>query len=306
MILFTSTFFLIQQPKVQTFLVHKVSDYLSKQLNSEVKIDSVSINFIRTVEIYNVYLSSQKSKTDTILFVKKLDIDLMLGRTLLDQIRTIRNKKIYIDNLTLDGVLLNGYRAKEDSIYNFHFLLEQFASDNKNPKKKTKSKPLELRLNKLLLTNSNIIIDDPHTDKRMDIRFSKVFVDVRELDINHLKIDVKQLDLVDPYFKLTDYNEINKPKSNKPSKGFNVQGLGKLLNITVNKLTMRNGNHAMDFKKKNQKAGSFLISQMNIHKINMDVKNYKWDSTGMHVTIENLNTTLDNSIVVKKYKQKHF
>ncbi len=212
MILFTSTFFLIQQPKVQTFLVHKVSDYLSKQLNSEVKIDSVSINFIRTVEIYNVYLSSQKSKTDTILFVKKLDIDLMLGRTLLDQIRTIRNKKIYIDNLTLDGVLLNGYRAKEDSIYNFHFLLEQFASDNKNPKKKTKSKPLELRLNKLLLTNSNIIIDDPHTDKRMDIRFSKVFVDVRELDINHLKIDFKQLDLVDPYFKLTDYNEINKQK----------------------------------------------------------------------------------------------
>ncbi|MBP6048667.1 MAG: translocation/assembly module TamB domain-containing protein [Chitinophagales bacterium] len=304
MILFTSTFFLIQQPKVQTFLVHKVSDYLSKQLNSEVKIDSVSINFIRTVEIYNVYLSSQKSKTDTILFVKKLDIDLMLGRTLLDQIRTIRNKKIYIDNLTLDGVLLNGYRAKEDSIYNFHFLLEQFASDNKNPKKKTKSKPLELRLNKLLLTNSNIIIDDPHTDKRMDIRFSKVFVDVRELDINHLKIDVKQLDLVDPYFKLTDYNEINKPKSNKPSKGFNVQGLGNLLNITVNKLTMRNGNHAMDFKKKNQKAGSFLISQMNIHKINMDVKNYKWDSTGMHVTIENLNTTLDNSIVVKKIQAK--
>ena len=53
-VIFISLFFLIQQPKVQTFLVHKVGDYLSKQLGSEVKVDSVSIDFIRTVEIYNV------------------------------------------------------------------------------------------------------------------------------------------------------------------------------------------------------------------------------------------------------------
>ncbi|HPN20029.1 MAG TPA: hypothetical protein PK546_10805, partial [Chitinophagales bacterium] len=73
LILFISAFYLIQQPKVQTYLVHKVSEYLSKQTGSEVKVDSVSINFLRTVEIYNVYLSSQKSKSDTILFAKKLD-----------------------------------------------------------------------------------------------------------------------------------------------------------------------------------------------------------------------------------------
>jgi len=120
-VLFISLFFLIQQPKVQTFLVHKVGDYLSKQLGSEVKVDSVSIDFIRTVEIYNVYLSSQKSKTDTILFVKKLDVDLMLGKTLLNQVNKLKQSKIYIDNVSLDGVRFNGYRAKEDSVYNFHF-----------------------------------------------------------------------------------------------------------------------------------------------------------------------------------------
>ncbi len=302
LVLFTATFFLIQQPKVQTFLVHKVSDYLSKQLNSTVKIDSVSIDFIRTVEIHNVFLSAQHKHNDTILFAKKLDVDLMLGRTLLDQIRSIRNKKIYIDNVELDGVQFNGYRAKEDSLFNFHFLLEQLSSNDKPKKeeKKKPGKPIELRLNKLLLTNSNIVLDDPHTDKRMDIRFSKVGVDVRKLDINNLKIDAKKLELIDPFFKLTDYNEIDKPKSKKPSKGFDVQGLGKKLNITVDKLIMRNGNHAMDFKKKNQKVGSFLISQMNIHKINIDVSDYRWDSTGMHVDIDKLNTVCDNGINVKQ------
>ncbi|MEZ5026477.1 MAG: hypothetical protein R2739_07850 [Chitinophagales bacterium] len=300
-LIFGCTFYLIQQPKFQTYIVHKVSDYLSKQLNSNVKIDSVSIDFFRTVEMYNVYFSSQKSKNDTLLFAKKLDVDLMLGRTITDQIRNIRDKKIYIDNVALDGVRFYGYRGINDSVYNFHFLLEQFTSKDKS-KKKAKSKPLELRLNKLLLTNSKIILDDPHTDKRMDIQFTKIFVDVRELNLQHLKIDAKKVELVDPFYKLTDYNEVNKPKSKKPSKGFDVQGLGKKLNITVDQLTMTNGHHAMDFKNKNQKAGNFLISQMNIHDINIDVKDYKWDSTGMHVNLKHLDAICDDGLNIKDFQ----
>ena len=300
-VLFISLFFLIQQPKVQTFLVHKVGDYLSKQLGSEVKVDSVSIDFIRTVEIYNVYLSSQKSKTDTILFVKKLDVDLMLGKTLLNQVNKLKQSKIYIDNVSLDGVRFNGYRAKEDSVYNFHFLLEQFSSKNPTPKKKKNSKPIELRLNHLLLTNSNLILDDPHTDKRMDIRFTKIEANVREFAISPLKIDVKKLELVDPSYKLTLYNEIEKIKDpNHHSNGFDVQGLGKKLNITVDELTMHNGNHAMDFKNRDIKAGTFLISKMNIHNINIDINKYRWDSTGMHVNIENLSAIGDDNLNVKK------
>lgn len=300
-VIFISLFFLIQQPKVQTFLVHKVGDYLSKQLGSKVKVDSVSIDFIRTVEIYNVYLSSQKSKTDTILYVKKLDVDLMLGKTLLNQINKLKQSKIYIDNVSLDGVRFNGYRAKEDSLYNFHFLLEQFSSKSPKPKKKKSGKPIELRLNHLLLTNSNIILDDPHTDKRMDIRFTKIEANVREFNISPLKIDVKKLELIDPFYKLTLYNEIQKIKDpNHHSNGFNVQGLGKKLNITVDELVMRNGNHAMDFKNRDIKAGTFLISAMNIHNINLDVNKYRWDSTGMHVGIDNLSAIGDDNLNVKK------
>ena len=300
---FTSTYYLIQQPKIQTFIVHKVGDYLSKQMGCEVKVDSVSINFIRTVEIYNVFLSSQKSKTDTILYVKKLDADLMLGRTLINQINSLKNSKIYVDNISLDGVIFNGYRAKNDSTYNFHFILEQFTSKKKTNEKKKASKPIELRLNKVLLTNSNLVLDDPHTDKRMDIRFTKVALDVRTFNISPLKIDVRKLELVDPFYKLTLYNEIEKIKDpNHHSKGFDVQGLGKKLNITVDELTMRNGNHAMDFKNRDIKAGTFLISKMNIHAINIDISNYRWDSTGMHVDIDNLNTICDNNLIVKKIK----
>ena len=70
-------------------MVHKVSEYLSKQLGSTVKVDSVDIKFIRTVEITNVYLSTQKGPKDTLLYVHKMETGLMLGRTLLDQIGSL-------------------------------------------------------------------------------------------------------------------------------------------------------------------------------------------------------------------------
>ena len=38
------------------------------------------------------------------------------------------------------------------------------------------------------MTNSNLVLDDPHTDKRMDIRFTKVFIDVRTFNISPLKL----------------------------------------------------------------------------------------------------------------------
>ena len=85
---------MIQQPRVQTYVVHKVSEYLSKQFGSEVKVDSVNIKFIRTLEIYHVYVSTQKNKKDTLLYVNKLNVDLMIGQTLMDQIRHLKNTKI--------------------------------------------------------------------------------------------------------------------------------------------------------------------------------------------------------------------
>ena len=94
---------------MQTYLVHKVSDILSKQLGNEVKIDSVNLKFIKTLEIHNVFVSTNKNKKDTILFVKKLNVDVLLGETLIDQITSLKGGKIHVDNLELDGVKFNGF-----------------------------------------------------------------------------------------------------------------------------------------------------------------------------------------------------
>jgi hypothetical protein len=302
LLLFVSSYYLIQQPKVQTFFVHKISDILSKELGNEVKIDSVNLKFIKTLEIHRLFISSNKNKKDTILFANKLYVNVLLGETLIDQITHLKNGKIFVNNLEIDGLRLNGYRAQNDSLFNFNFILEKFASKDKKKKKTQPSNPIELKLNSLKLTNGNLVLDDQFKDHRFDIRYKKVFVDVREFNINNLKIDAKKLELEDPYFKLTDYNEVETgPKDpNKKKKMFDPQELGKLLNLTVDNLTIKNGTHTMDFKKKEQKAGLFLISKMHIHDINLEFNDYKWDSTGMHLKMKKLAAVADNGLNLKK------
>jgi hypothetical protein len=291
---------------VQTYLVHKVSDILSKQLGNEVKVDSVNLKFISKLEIHNVFISSNKNKKDTILFANKLYVDVLLGKTLFDQITHIKNGKIHVDNLEIDGLKLNGYRAINDSLFNFNFILEKFASKEKKKKEGKASNPIELKLNKVKLTNGNLVLDDHYKDRRFDIRYKKVFIDVREFSLSKLKIDAKKLELEEPYFKLTDYNEVpSAPKDpNKKSKLFDVQGLGKVLNLRVDNITIVNGTHAMDFKKKDQKAGLFLISQMKIHDINLDFDDYLWDSTGMKVNFKKLSAVGDDGLYLKNLSAK--
>lgn len=302
---FVSTFFLIQQPKVQTWLVHKAGDYLSREMGSEVKVDSVNIRFLSTLEIYNVYLSSKTSKTDTILYVGKLNAGLMIGRTLWDQIVHIRDKKIYVDNIELDHVRFNGFRAENDSLYNFSFILAQFASKD-TTQKKTPSKPIELRLNSVSITNSHLVMDDHFGDKKLDISLTKAHVKLREFNINHLKIDAKTVELVDPKFVLTLYNQkIKAPDPHEaPGKGFDVQGIGKSLNLTVDEISMQNGTYGMDMQHRDTKAGSFKISQMNIHDINFAFKDYRWDSSGMHVAMKDMKVIGDNNLNVKQLQGK--
>ncbi len=283
-------------------MVHKVSEYLSKQLGSTVKVDSVDIKFIRTVEITNVYLSTQKGPKDTLLYVHKMETGLMLGRTLLDQIGSLRDGKIYIDDVGLHGVVFKGHRGPDDSLFNFQFLLDQFASKQPaKPKPKNKnSKPLVFKLNEVELTHARLTLDDQYKDQRFDISYDRIFADIRELNFSPMKIDVKELALDRPDFRLTQYHLKEKEKDTTPSNGFNVQGIGKSLDLKVDLLTIKNGRHSMDMQRRDIHAGDFQISAMDIRQIEGRFENYRWDSTGMHINLKGLSANAANKMELKK------
>src|SRR5574344_858545 len=60
---------------VQSILASKVSDYFSKEWNTEFRIGAVSINIFDGVNLKDVYLESQKG--DTILYADNISVKIL-------------------------------------------------------------------------------------------------------------------------------------------------------------------------------------------------------------------------------------
>lgn len=282
---------IIQRPKFQTWAVHCVSDILTNKFGSKVSVGSVDIKFLSSIVINQVYLDDKNK--DTLLYANEINANLLLGKTLFNQIKKIKENKIYIDNVSLDGIVFYGYRTINDSLYNFSNIIDALKSDNKKPKSNA---TLELDVKKVLLTNIHLLFDDQYKGNGYEVRAKKVDIKMDKLDLNKMIIHAKKINLDSPDFTLTLYNR-NKTKSNSPKKAFAPEDFG--LYIKAGDLKIKNGRYAMDMlNRKPIKVGQMQISAMRIEQIDLNIKNYNWDSTGMHAHISYLKTNMSNAIKI--------
>jgi len=63
---------LFQIPTVQTFAAQKVSDFLSKELKNEIKIERLSIDFFNAIDLKEIYISDQNQ--DTLVSLKQAKV----------------------------------------------------------------------------------------------------------------------------------------------------------------------------------------------------------------------------------------
>ncbi len=112
-ILFNSSF-------IQSILVKQATNYLSKQLKTEVSIEKVDIAFFNSVLLKDIFVKDLQK--DTLLHIQELEAELY--NVFLDV------EKIFLSKLILKNLTFN---LKIDSlnISNLQFILDAFASDKK-------------------------------------------------------------------------------------------------------------------------------------------------------------------------------
>jgi len=145
LILVTLFAFIIRTSPVQTYLAQQATDYLSKELNTTIRIDKVSIVFIDRVALDGVLILDQKK--DTLAYIKTLYLNV-------DNINLKKNK-IKFGQLELERGIVHVNREKETGEYNYQFLVDYFSTE-----KKSKKKPFEITLRRLLLTDVDLKYDD--------------------------------------------------------------------------------------------------------------------------------------------------
>ncbi|MCE7066244.1 translocation/assembly module TamB domain-containing protein [Dyadobacter sp. CY326] len=143
----------IQTPFGQNFLTSQANSFLRKKLKTKVNIEKVRFDVPDWILLEGVYFEDQKG--DTLVAGKRLYVDL-------DMYSLIKGN-VGINKIEVEGVNANINRVLPDTVFNFQFIVDAFASTDSTAQVDTTSKPLEMRLDQISLKNVRLSYRDAVT-----------------------------------------------------------------------------------------------------------------------------------------------
>jgi len=189
--------FLIRTSTFQSFLAHKVVNYLSDELNTKIEIKGIEIILFDKLSLNGVLILDMKK--DTLLTAESILL------TLDDFDLTKNSFDIGKVEFNKGSIYLN--RTEKNGAFNYAFLVDYFSSN----KKKTKSKKIELCAKNISLSDFSFRFDD------FRVKSQKYGVDFAHLHLKNIEVNLRDLALQGETIKL----QIQDFKCNEKS-GFNL------------------------------------------------------------------------------------
>ena len=221
---------LIQTEPVQNFLVRKVTARLSKDLHTEVSIKHVSFTLFNRMDLDDILIKDQHK--DTLLSAGALKVRISDWFFLKNNIEL---KYIGLEDA-------NVFQNRQDSVWNFQFLIDYFSG----PKKDTATGSIGLDLKKVDFKNVRYYKKDGWRGEDMDVYVGRLLLDADKIDLNKLDFKLHYLELDKPRFELLQYkgNRPDRPSAvGEPDSGlyFNAAGM----HIVLDSLHLMNGTFAL-------------------------------------------------------------
>lgn len=153
----------IRIPAFQTWIVKRAVSYLSGELNTKVEIESIQIEFFRTLSIKGLYIEDLHH--DTLLYAGEIS-------TVIEMFAPGKNK-IYLANAEINNGIVKIQKYKNEKGLNFRFIEEYFSSSEKDT---TPSVPFDFNPGTISLNNMQLV----YRDNRYNDYFKGVdFDDIR-------------------------------------------------------------------------------------------------------------------------------
>ena len=161
-------------PYVQTWLAHRVSAYLSKEMHTRVYVEKVQLKFFTSMELKKFYIGDQHN--DTLLYAGELTVNF-------NDIST-KNNILDIHKLKLadGGFYLREYKGEDGS--SLDFIVDYFSSSDT---KDTSSSKLKITVENLRLENVRFryeVEEDTIQEHGMDyehIDVKNIFADINDI-----------------------------------------------------------------------------------------------------------------------------
>lgn len=163
---------LIQTPFVQNFARAKAEIYLSRKLNTAVRIGGLRVNFLHSVTLKNVFIGDRQK--DTLLSAGLIDVNLhVLG---------LLHNNLDIKEVQLGDVTVKIKRELPDTAFNFQFIVDAFVGAPAATTDTTASKPMKMALRDLVLDRIRVVYKDTVTGNDMEVFIGHNETKMDELD----------------------------------------------------------------------------------------------------------------------------
>lgn len=185
-------FMVLRDPIVQTIIARTATGFISKSLNAEVKINKVFIRSFRAVEVEGFLLKDHH--LDTLLYTKSLKIQFRNFQYLRGQFN--------LKTIALEDAAFNLIKYKQDEKTNLMLIVDQF---KRSDSVKNEGKPINLKLDKLEITNGHFIHDDQDAIpefNQIDFKhteLSNVNFEANKIEFANdtLNLKIKRIDLIE-------------------------------------------------------------------------------------------------------------
>jgi len=181
-VLALTTVWLVQQPGTQTWLAQKTMEYIANTYGVKTNIGSVKIKFLNQIQADNFFIADKQS--DTLFYFNNLGIDIGLW--------SLRNPKLVIQNIYLAGAVVNLYRNKGQTAFNYDFLL---STDTAAATQPADTLPLWLHIGHIQLNNTRLNYADTPGGQHLQLNLQKAALNFNRLNLNRSVFDIDQLQL---------------------------------------------------------------------------------------------------------------
>jgi len=189
-ILFLSILFLIlivllllQTAPVQNFARKKIVSFLEQKLDTKVAIGGLDITFPKMLVLEGVYIEDQTQ--DTLLAGRQLKVDIDLFKLL--------SNEIQINEINLDGITAKIKRQLPDTLFNYQFIIDAFASEQAKPANDTTG--MKLAIEKIIIDDTRLVFFDVVTGNDADIYLKHFDTNIDIFDPDNLAFDVPNIRL---------------------------------------------------------------------------------------------------------------
>ena len=199
LILFGIVFIILKVPTVQQSIANIAVNKLKKDLNVDIQLEGITINFPTQVALLGLYIEDQQQ--DSLLYCGELGVDIAFYDLL--------NNDINVEEVEIDDLLVNVYRQQTDQKFNYEFIIENFTNSDTNsqtPADITAS-PWEFNLGEFDLENIRLNYEDDSARMNFNLDLVELFAEFETFDLENSIIELDEVSLTNSYIKAEIFSD---------------------------------------------------------------------------------------------------